>query len=76
VASPALYRFEYSLSGISSLGAGGTQRLPKAIGKSKAMEMVLTGEPITAQQAAQLGMYKLSKDNQACQSRDLDSGSL
>jgi enoyl-CoA hydratase/carnithine racemase len=37
-------------------GCGGTQRLVKAIGKSKAMEMVLTGSMLTAAQAEKDGL--------------------
>lgn len=37
-------------------GFGGTQRLPRLIGQPKAMELILTGEPVSAQEAMSLGL--------------------
>jgi enoyl-CoA hydratase len=37
-------------------GAGGTQRLTRAIGAARAMELVLTGRQIRADEAARLGL--------------------
>ena len=40
-------------------GWGGTQRLPRLISKGKAIEIILTGDQITAQEAKALGLVNL-----------------
>ena len=37
-------------------GAGGTQRLPRAVGKAKAMDMCLTARQMDAQEAERAGL--------------------
>ena len=37
-------------------GYAGTQRLPRLVGKGRALQMILSGEPVTAQEAYRIGL--------------------
>lgn len=47
-------------------GYAGTQRLTRLVGKGRALEMILTGEPVTAQEA-----YRIGLANQVVPAKDL-----
>lgn len=47
-------------------GAGGTQRLVHAVGKAKAMKMLLTGDPVSAQEACASGLVAEVTPDDAC----------
>jgi enoyl-CoA hydratase/carnithine racemase len=47
-------------------GAGGTQRLPRLVGRGKAKELIFTGQRIAAEEALRIGLV-----NQICEQKDL-----
>ena len=49
-------------------GGGGTQRLPRLVGKGRALQLILTGEIISASRAHELGLiHRVYSDDQFAQ---------
>lgn len=46
-------------------GAGGTQRLPRLIGAAKALDLILSGDPVPAPQALDLGIVDAVEDGES-----------
>lgn len=57
-------------------GAGGTQRLTRAVGKFKALKMLLTGEPVSAADAAAMGMVSEVVADDRVETRALELAEL
>jgi enoyl-CoA hydratase/carnithine racemase len=50
-------------------GAGGTQRLPRVVGRSRALQMMLTGEPVSAHHALNIGLINEMVDSDGLDQR-------
>ncbi|UCH25568.1 MAG: enoyl-CoA hydratase/isomerase family protein [Trueperaceae bacterium] len=52
-------------------GYGGTQRLPRLIGQGRALDLILTGRHVSAEEALQLGLVNRVADNALSEAKDL-----
>jgi len=52
-------------------GAGGSQRLPRLIGTARSLELMYSGEPVSASKAAEIGLV-----NEVIEPEDLESRTL
>lgn len=57
-------------------GGGATQRLMRAVGKYRAMKLMLTGEPVGADEALVMGMVSEVVDDDSLEERALDLAAL
>ncbi|MDR5760559.1 enoyl-CoA hydratase-related protein [Caballeronia sp. LZ035] len=57
-------------------GAGGTQRLPRIVGRSRALHMMLLGEPVTSEYALSIGLVNELTAPEELDARAREMGAL
>lgn len=71
IASPSARLGQPEITLANLPGWGGTQRLPRLVGRGPALEMILTGETITAARAYELGLVNRIADDPVAAATDL-----
>ena len=63
IAAPAARLGQPEITLANVPGWGGTQRLPRLIGRGRALELILTGEPVDAARAYEIGLVNQLADD-------------